>query len=353
MTPTRILVPPLAVLVAVVAAAPAHATLRVRSDGAGLLVQDKNGIADRAEISTTTLDGRTAYRIRNLNENDIFKFDRQEGCQRVDDTTSACQRSGSAINILLGDGSDRFDMRNAPVGQASISTGSGFDIVRGHAGRDNLDGAGGSDDLFGEAGNDSLDGGIGDDRLEGDAGNDTLDGDEGADTIDGGLGTDTISADEGNDTVFAREQSGTAAADVVSCGAGTDFAELDLKDFFSASCEERDIAPVGETPNVDILGKALPVARSGRTRVRLRCPRGVHALGCNGTLRLKVAGGGRTRKVSYRIKAARRKAVRLKLPPKVVRRLGRGKARRGVLTSREKGRIGPKTTVRNPKLRVR
>src|SRR5215213_8251536 len=216
MTPTRILVPPLAVLVAVVAAAPADATLRVRSDGAGLLVQDKNGIADRAEISTTTLDGRTAYRIRNLNENDIFKFDRQEGCQRVDDTTSACQRSGSAINILLGEGSDRFDMRNAPIGQASVSTGGGFDIVRGHAGRDHLDGAGGSDDLFGEGGNDSLDGGIGAERMEGDAGDDTLNGDDGADTLDGGLGQDTLRGGEGNDTIFAREQSGSAVADTVT-----------------------------------------------------------------------------------------------------------------------------------------
>jgi len=317
-------------------------------------VQDKNGIPDRAEISTTTLDGRVAYRIRNLNENDIFKFDRDEGCQRVDDATSACQRSGAAINILLGEGSDRFDMRNAPLGQSSIATGGGFDIVRGHGGPDNIDGAGGSDDLFGEGGNDSLDGGIGAERMEGDAGDDTLDGDDGSDTLDGGTGKDTFTADEGNDTVFAREPEGfVSVADTVTCGSGTDFAELDLKDFFSASCEERDIAPVGETPNVNLPAKSLRVSKAGRVKVLLRCPRGVHGLGCKGTLRLKVARGGKTRKVRYRIKAARRKAVRLKLARKDVRRLRRGKARRGVLTSREKGRIGPKTTVRSPRLKVR
>ena len=92
--------------------------------------------------------------------------------------------------------------------------------------------------------------------------------------------------------------------------------------------------------------------------MRLRCPRGVRSLGCNGRLQLRLgrasssAGASRSRRVRYRIRAGRRKTVTLKLSSGDVRALRR-KSRRGVLTSVEKGRKGPKTTIRNPRLRLR
>jgi hypothetical protein len=146
---------------------------------------------------------------------------------------------------------------------------------------------------------------------------------------------------------------------VVSCGGGSDFVEADLKDVVSSSCEEVDQSPVGETPNVKILGKSLRVSSTGKVKVRLRCPKGVKKLGCKGKLQLRLAKSGsrssRSRKVRYRMKAGKGKTVTLRLKPKDVRTLRKrpAKRRRGILTSVEKGRKGRKTTIRNPRLRLR
>jgi hypothetical protein len=115
---------------------------------------------------------------------------------------------------------------------------------------------------------------------------------------------------------------------------------------------------------VRVLSKTLRVLPTGRVRVRLRCPRGVRKLGCKGRLQLRVArtrkGGvqsSRSRRVRYKIKAGRRKTVTLKLTRKDVRTLRRrqrrGRKTRGILVSVEKGRKGRKTTIRNPRLRLR
>jgi len=336
-------------------AAPAHATLLVRADGAGLLIQDKNGIADNADMFSVS--SGTAYRIRNLNDGDIFKFDRQTGCEEHSSFEVTCQRNGSAINVLLAGGSDRLNMASAPAGQASVAGGSGNDTVIGHIAVDNLHGQTGDDELTGAGGNDSLDGDDGNDELDGGGGNDTLDGGNNADTLRGSTGTDALKGVAGNDSLFAREPAGTTSvADTVTCGTGTDFAEVDLKDFVSASCEQKDVAPVGE-PNVKILDKTLGVTRSGRVNVRLRCPRAVRQLGCNGRLQLGIASGNRSqasrsRRVRYRIRAGSRRSVPLQLTPGDVRVL-RGGPRRGIVRSVEKGHLGPKTTVRTPRLQLR
>jgi hypothetical protein len=69
------------------------------------------------------------------------------------------------------------------------------------------------------------------------------------------------------------------------------------------------------------------------------------------------AGSSRSRRIRYRIRAGRRKAVTLRLTARDVRTLGRrqrrGRTTRGVLTSVERGIKGPKTTIRNPRLRLR
>ena len=340
---------PLVVVVLLLAlAAPAHATLLVRSDGAGLFIQDKNGIKDNADMFSKNVNGQAAYEIRNLNDLDVFKFDRRNGCQETNSFTVTCERNGSAINVLLGGGGDSFNMAGAPVGVASVAGGSGSDRIIGHTGRDNLHGQLGDDELTGAGGNDDLEGDEEDDKLDGGAGNDDLDGGTGTDRLEGSLGADVLRAGDGNDTLRAREPAGFAAVqDVVSCGAGTDFADVDLKDGVSASCENTDVGAVGETPNVDIVGKTLAVSSSGRVRVRLRCPRGVGSLGCKGRLRLD-----RSPRARYSIRAGRRRSVTLKLSSRAVRRL-RGKRRRGKLTSVERGRRGPKTTVRSLRLKLR
>ena len=349
---------PLAAIVLGLTAAPAQATLLVRSDGAGLFIQDKNGIKDNADMFKVTVDGQPAYRIRNLNDFDVFKFDRRTGCEETDAFTVTCERNGSAINVVLGGGGDTFNMASAPVGVASVAGGFGSDHIIGHIGRDNLHGQLGDDELIGAGGNDDLDGGEDNDRLDGGAGDDDLDGGPGADRLEGSLGADVLKGGDGNDTLRAREPAGFAAVqDIVSCGAGTDFAEVDLKDAVSSSCENRDVGAVGETPNVRLPSKSLRVSRTGRVRVQLRCPRAVKKLGCNGRLQLRVgagSGSGRSRKVRYKIKAGRRQTVTLRLARRDVRNIRRrGGRARGTLTSVERGHLGRKTTVRNPRLRLR
>ena len=259
------------------------------------------------------------------------------------------------INVLLAGGKDHFNLSGAPTGQLSIAAGTGNDTVIGHAGRDQPHGQSGEDSLFGRDGNDVLDGGDDFDRLAGQNGNDTLLGGNGADVLNGDRGDDVLRGGANNDFINSREPEGTTSVDDgVDCGTGFDAVEADLKDSIQADCEQIDRAPVGETPNVDILGKTLRVGRTGRVRVRLRCPRGVKSLGCNGRLQLRLgrASASRSRRVRYRIKAGRRKTVTLTLSAADVRALRR-RSRRGVLTSVEKGRKGPKTTIRNPRLRLR
>jgi Ca2+-binding RTX toxin-like protein len=346
------------VLLLLAFAAPAHATLLVRSDGAGLFIQDKNGIKDNADMFKVTVNGQPAYQIRNLNDLDVFKFDRRTGCEETNSFTVTCERNGSAINVLLAGGGDTFHMGGTPAGVASVAGGFGSDHIIGHIGRDNLHGQLGDDELTGAGGNDDLEGDEEDDRLDGGAGDDDLDGGTGTDRLEGSTGADVLRGGDGNDTHRAREPTGsTAVTDIVSCGAGTDFAEGDLKDAVSGSCENQDIGAVGETPNVRLPGKSLRISRTGRVRVRLRCPRGVKRLGCMGRLQLRLgrsAGSSRSRRVGYRIKAGRRKTVTLKLTRRDVRSIRRrGRRARGILTSVERGRKGRKTTIRNPRLRLR
>jgi hypothetical protein len=224
---------------------------------------------------------------------------------------------------------------------------------------DHLNGGLGNDILRGSLGNDDLDGAENVDRLEGGTGNDTLRGEGNADTLIGDKGADVLRGGAGNDFINSREPDGTTAvADGVDCGNGTDTVEADLKDNIQADCNNVDRAPVGETPNVVIRGKTLRVSRNGKVKVRMRCPRGVKRLGCKGKLQLRIdtrsARSSRSRRVRYKIKAGRRKTVTLRLTRRDVRSIRRrGRRARGILTSVEKGRKGRKTTIRNPRLRVR
>ncbi len=63
-------------------AAPAQATLLVRSDGGGLLVQDKNGLSDQVFIGKP--DSSSEFEVNNQNSLDLFKFDRQVGCRETE-----------------------------------------------------------------------------------------------------------------------------------------------------------------------------------------------------------------------------------------------------------------------------
>src|SRR4051812_28270458 len=319
MTRTRLLTPPVLLVLVGLVAGPAHATLFVRSDGNGLFVQDQNNLSDFLRISTGEHAGQPGnYVLFHDNPGDVFKFDTGNGCggqsTRFDDEAT-CFRNGPQMNILLREGDDILSMRNtngangpgtseAPIGESHVAGGPGDDSLSGHAGVDHLNGGLGNDTLRGSLGNDDLDGAENADRLEGGSGNDTLRGEGNADVLIGGKGEDVLRGGAGNDFINSREPDGTTAvADGVDCGNGFDTVDADLKDRVQADCNDVDRAPVGETPNVDVLGKTLRVSRTGKVKVRMRCPRGVKRLGCKGRLQLRIdrrASSSRSRKVRYK-----------------------------------------------------
>jgi Ca2+-binding RTX toxin-like protein len=371
----RRLVPALVLVLLGTVAGPAQATLLVRSNSTeGLVIIDNNGLNDLATLNPGSFDGQPGYSLRNSNFGDVFDFDFGAGCRDGGDRLASCRRFISKVNVQLAGGNDHFSMGLIPASPTSVAASAGNDRVSGQPGADNLNGGTGDDKLDGLGGNDTLNGRDGADELAGWRGDDTINGDDGDDKLNGDLGApdqtqvgaDTLSGGAGNDDITSKEAEGaTSVKDTVTCGSGQDFVTADLKDTVSATsdpgggtCEEVDRSPVGETPHVRIRGTSLRVSNTGRVRVRLRCPRGVASLGCKGKLRLRIARGARSsasRPVRYRIKAGRSKIVSLGLTARDVRRLRsrqrRGRRIRGVLTSVERGRLGPKTTVRTPQLR--
>ena len=205
--------------------------------------------------------------------------------------------------------------------------------------------------------------------MSGGSGDDFVRTDEGIDVVDGGPGADDIATAGADDTIVVKESmwQSSAVKDTVKCGFDDDNVIADLKDDVDAisnvgggTCEEVDRSPVGETPLVRILGKTLRVFPNGEVRVRMRCPEASRGSAARAGSELRVgraARSSRSRRVRYRIKAGRRKTVTLHLTRGDVRALRRQKRRkvksRGVLVRSEKGRKGPKTTIRNPRLRLR
>ena len=272
---------------------------------------------------------------------------------------------GGSDFIDAGDGNDQIVKGGLPLELNDVRAGTGDDTVT-------ITGSS-QDQVSGSTGNDTLTAGPSKDSVSGGNGNDTIDAGTGDDTVNGGSGEDNISTSGGDDVITSKESDNVAFSfkDVVTCGFGSDDVVADLMDQVDAlsqkgggTCEEVDRSPIRETPHVRIAAETLRVGAGGGVRVALRCPRGVRRLGCNGTLQLGIArrrgGAGnasRSDRVRYAIRAGRRRSVSLQLTGADVRRLRRNERRgaetRGVLVSVEKGRLGPKTTQRNPRLDLR
>jgi len=126
--------------------------------------------------------------------------------------------------------------------------GPGPDTLMGTKGSDTLAGRGNSDWIDGRAGKDVINGGPGDDDPLSPAIG-ILDGGPGADVISGGPGgdmlidgpspgdsaVDILYGGDGND--FFITDNRPPARDIVSCGAGRDFASVDPKDIVRGDCE--------------------------------------------------------------------------------------------------------------------
>ncbi|MFC3626172.1 VCBS domain-containing protein, partial [Vogesella amnigena] len=107
---------------------------------------------------------------------------------------------GSGNDLIYGDNGNASTQNIG--GNDIIYAGSGSDIVYGEGGDDSIYGENGNDRLYGGAGNDLISGGNGDDTIEGGSGDDTLNGGEGKDTVFGGAGNDIIQGADGKDTLY-------------------------------------------------------------------------------------------------------------------------------------------------------
>jgi Ca2+-binding RTX toxin-like protein len=125
--------------------------------------------------------------------------------------------------------------------------GPGPDTLMGTKGPDTLAGRGSSDWIDGRAGKDVINGGPGDDdplspaigNLIGGSGADIISGGSGGDLMDDGgdSAVDILYGGGGNDFIISSSYNRPAARDIVSCGAGRDFASVDPKDIVRNDCE--------------------------------------------------------------------------------------------------------------------
>jgi hypothetical protein len=181
----------------------------------------------------------------------------------------------------------------------------------------------------------NVDGTEGNDLFVGSAGPNRLRSFGGIDLLDGGAGRDVVLGGDGDDREIDTDD---GEPDEVSCGAGRDFARVDLVDRAADSkfndlpdapeilpprdCEGLEIVPFGEQAAVQIRRGAIGLAADRRSvRVRLDC-RATAAGGCRGRLLVDALLRRDAKRLAarpYAVAAGRSSVVRLALEGSVRR----------------------------------
>ena len=189
-------------------------------------------------------------------------------------------------------------------------------------------GLGGNDRLIAYDGHDTIEGGDGDDFLEGGFGNDTLTGGPGVDQFSGDRTESNVIA-IGNDQIFARDGN----AEQVSCGIGSDTAQVDGSDVVDTSCESVDRGPF--TGSGAFGARTLVTLKLAAARIPAKGPLPVRIANANGFAVTGSVSGQTTNPVAtarrrVKLKAKRfsvaansRKTVKAKLPAPLQRALRR------------------------------
>jgi Ca2+-binding RTX toxin-like protein len=102
---------------------------------------------------------------------------------------------------------------NAGLGNDTVISNNGSDVLSGGLGDDVLVGAGGENSMDGGAGDDTVYGGDSWELLDGSGGHDSLAGGGGNDTMKGGTGDDTLAGGAGNDVMIGGWGSDTFVID--------------------------------------------------------------------------------------------------------------------------------------------
>jgi Ca2+-binding RTX toxin-like protein len=269
---------------------------------------------------------------------------------------------------------------NGGTGSDHLTGGFGPDTLQGGPGNDFIAGGDGNDSLFGGTGNDSITGGNGNDtftpddtigtdgadsfsggpgfdtvnygsrtvplnitvgdgqandgaagehdgindaeKIIGGSANDTIVGSGANETLVGGGGSDVLKGAGGNDTIDAVD----GQHDTVSCGSGSDIANLDLTDtLLGSDCESVTRQAVDDSPPGRPLRSAVRLSR-GAALVRFSCPRSARP-SCRG--RLSIASIAHPKRVlghaGYRLALGHRGTIRVRLSGRAESALRRGK----------------------------
>jgi hemolysin type calcium-binding protein len=214
-----------------------------------------------------------------------------------------------------------------------------------------IKGLGGNDRLLAYDGNDTIEGGDGDDYLEGGFGNDVLTGGAGVDLFQGDRTESNVFA-VGSDQIFARD----GVAEQVSCGIGSDRAEVDNRDVVDTSCEAVDRSGGGDGA---FGAKTLVTLRLAVAKIRAGGPITVRVVNANGFAITGAISGQTTKPVtvsrkrrvklkkkSFSVAANSRKTVKLKLPATLKRTLKRTGKLSLLLSARVKDPAGNARTVK-------
>jgi hypothetical protein len=123
------------------------------------------------------------------------------------------------------------------------------------------------------------------------------------DLLSGGPNADVLLGEKGDVVIRSRE----GVPDQVLCGAGSDVAQVDLRDVVLPDCEIVQRLAIDATPGASI--QRPRTLRDGRVRALLECP----SVGpCQGTLSLRNAKGRVLDAKRYRLAAGAKRAVTLR-----------------------------------------
>jgi Ca2+-binding RTX toxin-like protein len=400
-------------VVAAFGAAPALADTTAKVDGNVLTIE----AGALQENHITVAKDSNSNIVRVTEAADAPRVNARKGCAQPNNRQASCALgAGGTVRVQLHGGfSDFYSAPTLPFPQ-TVDGGDGIDHIFTGSANDTLNGGSDGDDLNGGPGIDRLNGESDDDHLDGGPGGDTLSGGAGRDSVDyvsarqfvvidltagfarvllqsvddnvfgdvedaaAGVGRDLLIGDQGDNRLYGEQKLSGAeppsespdglrglggnddiragdnrARDEVSCGAGSDFVELDLTDVATADpslddCETIQRRAVDQGPTVTIRARRAKVA-GGDVLVPLSCSRRIRR-GCRGRLSAKRRSGARLGGARYRIRRGGRLIVGVPLSRTGRRLVARPGRLRVEVTARERDPKGrPKVSIARFKLR--
>ena len=240
-------------------------------------------------VDEVTYSGRTRGVVADL------QGDRDDGERGERDLIGGVERlrGGRGNDVLVGN-----NTQNVIVG------GRGNDVIRGLGGDDQLGADVSRVRTTSRRTRDSINGGSGQDRIFGSGG---------ADSLNGGSGADVVKGGRGGDRIRTRDDS----IDELSCDGGRDTVALDVFDYFARGCERvRRTLPAGAT----IVRLTTSAKNRASALVQIGCPGDARG-GCEGSVALRYR-GSRIGSAGFNVGRSGRENVRIRLPRRLVNRLG-------------------------------